>query len=394
MSGMAHNHGSGEIENVLVLQGGGSLGAFGCGVYKAFAETDIKIDIVAGTSIGGVNAAIIAGSKGERPEVALEQFWMELAENSVSLSPPWQPAASNNGSESPYSKYYQQANMTLKHALSFYSSAAYGNSKMFVPRWRTPYAATDPQYFWPQRWTYLYDHSPLEKTLEKFIDYDKLRPGGKSNARLIITAVNVLTAEPLTFDSSKKPVTVKHLLGTSGYPLYGFPWVEVEKGLYVWDGSLLSNTPLREAIDSAPVTNKHVFIVENYPKVIDRLPQNLPEVYHRARDIMFSDKTAHGIKMSRTITRYLEFIEELYGVIEDNVDPGKIDKGKLAGIQKRYQKIIKEHGAEIKKIAYITREERFPYLYENTDFTPDGIKNLIREGESKTKRQLKRMGLL
>lgn len=41
------------IENVLVLQGGGSLGAFGCGVFKAIANNNIKVDIIAGTSIGG-----------------------------------------------------------------------------------------------------------------------------------------------------------------------------------------------------------------------------------------------------------------------------------------------------------------------------------------------------
>ena len=51
---------SNAIENVLILQGGGSLGAFGCGVFKALAEKNMKIDIVAGTSIGGVNAAIIS----------------------------------------------------------------------------------------------------------------------------------------------------------------------------------------------------------------------------------------------------------------------------------------------------------------------------------------------
>jgi predicted acylesterase/phospholipase RssA len=81
-------NGAHSIENVLVLQGGGSLGAFGCGVFKALAESRVKIDILAGTSIGGVNAAIIAGSKNKRPEVALEQFWLELAENSIDLAPP------------------------------------------------------------------------------------------------------------------------------------------------------------------------------------------------------------------------------------------------------------------------------------------------------------------
>jgi NTE family protein len=101
---------------------------------------------------------------------------------------------------------------------------------------------------------------------------------------------------------------------------------------------------------------------------------------------MFSDKTAHNVKMSKVITQHLEFIEELYDIIENNVDQSKIDKQKLDNIHNKYQKMMKEHGAGIKRTFYITREERFPYLYENTDFTPAGIKNLINEGESKTKR--------
>src|SRR5215208_3176857 len=72
---------SDTVEKVLILQGGGSLGAFGCGVFKALANSNVKIDIIAGTSIGGLNASIIAGSKGEdHPEKALEQYWLELGE--------------------------------------------------------------------------------------------------------------------------------------------------------------------------------------------------------------------------------------------------------------------------------------------------------------------------
>jgi NTE family protein len=75
-----NNNNDSQLETVLVLQGGGSLGAFGCGVFKALANNNIKIDVVAGTSIGGLNAAIIAGSKEQdHPEKALEQFWLELA---------------------------------------------------------------------------------------------------------------------------------------------------------------------------------------------------------------------------------------------------------------------------------------------------------------------------
>ncbi|MDQ3807989.1 MAG: patatin-like phospholipase family protein [Thermoproteota archaeon] len=399
---MARNNKNNSFENVLILQGGGSLGAFGCGVFKALAETRIKIDILAGTSIGGINAAIIAGSKDKHPEYALEQFWLELAENSIDLVSPLLPLPSvpvpgpstdNNKLGSYYSHYHQQAGVSLRQALSFYSSALYGNSMMFLPRWRPEYAIKDPKYFRPHEWTYVYDHSPLASTLEKYIDYDKLRPGGNPNARLIITAVNVLSAKPMTFDSVRQQITVKHLLGTSGYPLYGFPWVEIEEGVYVWDGSLLSNTPLREVIDASPVTDKRVFIVENYPKKIERLPQNLPEVLHRARDIVFSDKTEHNIAMSKVITRYLEYIDELYQIVEKHTDHKKLDKEQLKRIRYKYKRYKQERGAEIKKILYITREERFPYLYENTDFTRAGIKNLIKEGESKTKQALRKMGI-
>ncbi len=76
-----------DVENVLVLQGGGSLGAFACGVFKALVKKNVRIDIVAGTSIGAVNAAIIVGSKSDHPEKELENFWIEVAESSPNIIP-------------------------------------------------------------------------------------------------------------------------------------------------------------------------------------------------------------------------------------------------------------------------------------------------------------------
>jgi len=61
--------------------------------------------------------------------------------------------------------------------------------------------------------------------------------------------------------------------------------------------SLLSNTPLREVRDASPVNDKRIFLVENYPKNTDKLPDNILEVQHRARDIMFSDKSMHKSKL-------------------------------------------------------------------------------------------------
>jgi NTE family protein len=394
-----------SIENVLILQGGGSLGAFGCGVFKALANTNIKIDIIAGTSIGGLNASIIAGSKGEdHPEKALEQYWLELAEGSsnANLNPhfiEWlakYPTSTSTPILAPLHPTPTTDHSAITHisqlkaTLSFYGAALYGNKKVFVPRWRPEFAFTDPQYFTPNKWTYLYDHSPLVKTAEKYIDYNKLQPNGKPNARLIITAVNVLNAEPLIFDSSKQQITSRHILAATGYPSYYFQWIEVEKGVYAWDGSLLSNTPLREVIDASPVNDKRIFLVENYPKNIDNLPDNLQEIQHRARDIMFSDKTMHNVQMSKAFTYYLKFIDEIYHMLENNFDSEKKeDKEKMKKIRAKYKKISKEHGAEIKGVYYITRSEPFPSLYENADFSLATIKASIKDGELKTNQVLK-----
>jgi NTE family protein len=407
-----------KLENVLILQGGGSLGAFGCGVFKALANNNIKVDIIAGTSIGGINAAIIAGSKdAKHPEHLLEQFWLELSESFVDFDKFNFPSPSSSslptfveqlllppinyyhyfhtGSSSKQEKDYSTTTNTNEYAIkmkqlrSFYSSAMFGNDKMFKPRWRLETALTDPDYFAPQNWTYIYDHRPLVETLDKYIDYDKLKPNGNPNARLILTAVNILTAGPLTFDSSKQQITPKHILATSAYPMYNFRWIEVEDGVYAWDGSLLSNTPLREVIDASPMNDKRICIVENYPKRVDTLPKNLPEVYHRARDIMFSDKTEHSVTMSKAITRYLRYIEELYQLIENHMDLTKVDPKQLKRIRKKYKKYKQERGAEIKDIVYITRDEPFPHMYENADFSPETIKNSIKEGEMKTIQALK-----
>jgi len=383
------------IENVLILQGGGSLGAFGCGVFKALAKSNIKIDIIAGTSIGGLNASIIAGSKGEdHPEKALEQYWLELGEGSTAnLNSPFMEGLARYPTPTtiPTTDHSAMTHISqVKSVLSFYTSAIYGDSKIFVPRWRPEFAFTDPEYFTPNKWTYLYDHSPLVKTAEKYIDYNKLQPNGKPNSRLIITAVNVMTAEPLIFDSTKQQITSKHILATTGYPSYYFPWVEVEKGVYAWDGSLLSNTPLREVIDVSSVKDKQVFLVENYPKRCDTLPDNLLEVQHRARDIMFSDKTIHNVRMSKAITYYLRLIDDLYKMLEGHFSSEKKeDIENFEKIRARYKKVSEEHGAEIKRVHYITRSEPFPSLYENADFSIDTIKASIKDGELKTNQILK-----
>jgi len=72
-------------ESVLVLQGGGSLGAYECGVYKTLSKHGIKFDILAGSSIGAINCSIICSAQNAHKDTAkvLEDFWMTLAESNV-----------------------------------------------------------------------------------------------------------------------------------------------------------------------------------------------------------------------------------------------------------------------------------------------------------------------
>ena len=384
-----HKHEKG-VENVLVLQGGGSLGAFACGVFKAFAKKNMKFDIIAGTSIGGINGAIAAGSNNDRPEVDLENFWLDLAESSYNIIPDIFTF------DFDYQKY--QTKLKRSPAASL-NAAFYGVPDFFVPRWlnfniSNPDSSQIEQYYQPPwKWTYIYDNSILSKTLEKYIDFKKLSPRSQQNntnegnsninPRLIITAVDVLTAEPLIFDSYKKHIEMKHLLATIGYPQYGFPWVEVSDGTFAWDGSLLSNTPIREVMVASPSKNKNIFVVESYPKKIEKLPANMSEVMSRSKDLMFSDKTQSLQKMSRLITRHVNLIETLYDIFQDS-DQSKIDKDKIDYINKEHSLLVDRYGAKILKLNRITKvvpETQYPL--QNADFSVETIKELIRQGEKK-----------
>jgi NTE family protein len=379
-----------SIENVLVLQGGGSLGAFACGVVKALYKKNIKFHIVSGTSIGAINGAIIAGSKSDNPVQDLEDFWIELAESSYTIIP--------DILTFDYDDKTQQTKLKTVPSASL-NAAIFGVPKMFIPRWfqinnpnKKQSLSVEEQLPW--NWTYIYDNSPFGTTLKKYIDFRKLSSEFKSNSfnsctttiRLIVTAVNVLTAEPLIFDSFNMQIQLKHLLASVGYPNYGFSWVEVENGIYGWDGSLLSNTPMREVILQSPYNDKNIFIVENHSKTIKELPSDMTEVQARIKDILYGDKTRSFGQISKLITRQLELIEQMY----QELDFSKMDSKKSENIKKEYQQLVSKYGAKILNITRISKgSAESPYPLQNADFSVKTIKTLINEGESRAMKILK-----
>ena len=92
-----------EKERALVLQGGGSLGAYGAGAYSALYESLSKMDIekgkpifdiIAGTSIGAINAAVLVSYvvENETYEGSAERvvdFWNYLSKESIAETNPF-----------------------------------------------------------------------------------------------------------------------------------------------------------------------------------------------------------------------------------------------------------------------------------------------------------------
>lgn len=340
---------AGDFETVLVLQGGGSLGAYECGVYKTLQKHKIKFDIVAGTSIGGINAAIITASKDDNPAKNLEEFWLALAERTTPSFLPEETRA----------------------FLSSMQSSIYGNPKAFAPVW---FAPAFLNFF---NLPHLYDITPLKNTLMEYTDFGKLKD--PKNPRLIVTSTDIQSGKACIFDSRRNNIDAEHVIASAGYPFYGISWTQIGDR-YLWDGTLLNNTPLTEVIDASPRQDKKVYIVNLFPRRQDEIPKNIMESWHRARDIMHTDKTDHTVRMSRVISRQISLIKEMHDIIESsNLDKGGEEKFSLLKLE--YHRLACERGAIIRQIIRIERKEDFHFLFEDADFSIATIKQLIKNGE-------------
>jgi NTE family protein len=350
-----------QYETVLIMQGGGSLGAYECGVYKGLSRHGIKFDIVAGTSIGAINAGIIAGSKSEEPAKDLEDFWMEMAET---VTPPLLPD-------------------NLRCIASSSYAAIYGNVKAFAPVWFNIWQGNNGSFV-PSDLTYLYDIAPLKNTLQKYIDFSKLN--ANNAPRLIVTCTDIKKSEAVCFDSATEQIDADHLVACAGFPFYGIRWTEKD-GRYLWDGALLSNTPLREVIDASPKKDKKVYIVNLFPHVQEDLPQNMIDVWHRARDIMHTDRTDNNVRMSKVISRYLLLMREMHDIIS-NASLSEDLRERFLKIEKEYHKLADYRGAIIDQITKIERSEDVHYILEDADFSAATIKKLIKQGEEDAEKAL------
>ena len=250
---------------VLVLQGGGALGAYQAGVFEGLAECGAAPDWVAGVSIGAINAALIAGNPPERRVERLREFW-----HRVSAQMPFMPPAS------------MDAMRPMLDKMSTASAFMFGVPGFFSPRMVPPFLALDGSIGALS----FYDTTPLKATLEELVDFALInRDGG---VRLSLGAVDLRTGNSVYFDSKEMPIRAEHVLASGALPP-GFPPVEIDGELY-WDGGIVSNTPLWYVLDSDSTMNALIFQVDVFSGA-GEAPKNLAEVQERAKDIQYASKT-------------------------------------------------------------------------------------------------------
>jgi len=287
------------IEIGLVLQGGGALGAYEYGAITALLELideavgkgrAVRLKVVTGVSIGAINAACIVGAANRTDaRRRLAALWNDL----VLESPLFWP-------------------LQVTRDLSLYG----------LPHF---YALRSDVLTFPS-WTYLYDTHPLLSTLASHIDFAALNA---SDTAFVITAVDVESGVLKRFSNQKRGkteyVTIEplHVLASGSLPPQ-FPWTDIKDGKKVrhyWDGGIVDNTPLGDAIDAfSPDKNVgRLLVVMNLFPATAKLPASLLEVTERVDQLRFGNRLRQDTKTADRVNDLITTIDKLAGLV-----PGKL----------------------------------------------------------------------
>ncbi len=250
---------------VLVMQGGGALGAFQAGVYQALHEAGIEPDWVVGTSIGAINGALIAGNPPSQRLARLHQFWQGVASSIVPTLPaawswPWMESA-------PW--------------LPNLSTVSFGVPGFFQPNpgaWLWPRHPLDIEH------AAYYHTEPLRRTLSELTDPDCL---AAPHTRLTLGAVAVRSGRMRYFDSRLEALGLDHVLASGALPP-AFPAITIDGEPY-WDGGIYSNTPIEVVMNDNPRRDSIIFAAELWQQE-GGTPGSIHEVVSRQKDIQYASR--------------------------------------------------------------------------------------------------------
>jgi predicted acylesterase/phospholipase RssA len=264
-------------QRALVFQGGGSLGAYEAGVFhvlyhwikKDLSDDENIFDIIAGTSIGAINASIImnhflenkakdARSKEELPRKVLKywegsperllDFWKKISSHSILdyplllLKNTWDYYIHLSTQMFPYYKSFIDLIISGESLRRYYSTkkrVVFGEPHVFSPLFFPPFPSPLINKFFdysPSAWWYQYSNQPLKEFILEFarnLQFDHYEGGGMKTdidhkeLRLLLVAANIKTAQPETFDSyGKNDITIDHVLASAAIPI-NYSYIEI-----------------------------------------------------------------------------------------------------------------------------------------------------------------------
>jgi NTE family protein len=267
---------------VLVLEGGGALGSYQAGVYQALHEAGIAPDWIIGTSIGAINASLIAGNAPQDRLARLKEFWERMGQNPI-----WQ---------------FHDVFPGVNERLAYWSTITQGISGFFRPN---PLAHAGDAYPLGAERAGYYSTAPLKATLSELVDFDLINHG---KPRLTVGAAHVRTSQMRYFDSRDGALRLKHIMASGALPP-AFPAVRIEGELY-WDGGILSNTPTEAVFDDNPRKDSLIFSVHLWNPNGGE-PVTMAEVLNRHKDVQYSSRIASHIARHQQTHRLRHVINQL-----------------------------------------------------------------------------------
>ena len=280
-------------QKVLVLQGGGALGAYQAGVYQGLSEAGIEPDWIVGTSIGAINAALIAGNKPADRLERLKEFWDRVRHRS-----PWARAWLS----------------MFGNTFANFGVLTQGVPGFFQP---SPTAFLGLHYPAGPGLASYYGTDPLKATLAELVNLDCLNSG---EMRVTVGAVNVGSGEMRYFDNRDMKLDLPHFMASGALPP-AFPAVEID-GEFYWDGGVYSNTPIEVVFDDKARRDGVIFVADLW-QPHGAVPESLWQVMHRQKDIHYSSREGSHVARQQQIHQLRHVIRELAARLPDdrNDDP-------------------------------------------------------------------------
>jgi NTE family protein len=271
-------------QTVLVLQGGGALGAYQGGVFEALHEAGLEPDWVIGTSIGAINGAIIAANEPKARVERLREFWRRIVQDAPPFAPAFWPG--------------------MGEAVEHLSTLTRGVPGFFTPRLPTWSGVTAPVGVDLASY---YSTAPLRETLSELLDLEIL---ARRKPRLTVGAVNVTKGEMHYFDSREMALGLDEVMASGALPPW-FPAIRIGGEAY-WDGGVYSNTPVEVVFDDNPRRDALIFAV-NVWQPTGHEPESIWQVMGRQKDIQYASRADSQIARQKQIHHLRRVIRELSG---------------------------------------------------------------------------------